>query len=518
MPRPFRREVRAHVCSALVPDRHISQRLDELAAAETEAAPAEQSNLSPGDGGDRVAPGTSIGRFTVVGPLGRGGMGTVVSARDPRLDREVAIKLVSGGGDAEGAAGRDRLLREGRAMAKLRHPNVVAVYEVGEHLGQVYLAMEQVDGGTLRHALRELRARGGADWRAVLDLFIAAGRGLAAAHERGMVHRDFKPENVLVDDSGRVLVADFGLVDTSESLAALDGDEGVAVHERLTLGGVVAGTPAYMAPEQHRGQPVDPRADQFSFCVALYEALYGELPFAGDTRRSYVDAVTRGEIRLSPPQRSVPRWLRDTLARGLAADPEARYPSMDALLAELGADPKRLRRLGHRERALAVAGGAAFVAAWGAALFGYGIRITYEALYIANGAFGVLMFALAYLGRRTFARTTFNLKVIGIALAMGPMLVGVVAGGQLLDIPPISVAILHLVVVGACMLLAAITLDGRLWLSAATYFAGFFIAALWPSLFGATLLTVHLIVGANLYITLDARGREQRAGKCIAGR
>jgi hypothetical protein len=478
---------------------------EELAAADTEvAAPAQRDGLAV----DGLNPGTSIDRFTIIGSLGRGGMGTVVSAYDPRLEREVAIKLVSQGSGSGGDDSRERLVREARALAKLRHPNVVAVYEVGEHQGQVYLAMEKVAGGDLRQALRALHRDGNATWRRILDRFISAGRGLAAAHAGGMVHRDFKPENVLVDDDSRVLVADFGLVGTTGETSELEPADGSTVHDRLTRRDVIMGTPAYMAPEQHLGMPVDARADQFAFCVALYEALYGELPFAGETRKQYVGAMTRGELRAPRPVRKVPRWLRDILARGLSPDPAARYASMDALLAELGADPIRQLRLGRRERTLATGGGVAVVAAWGGAMFGLDVELTYAALYASNLGFLILMILGAFAGRRVFARTSFNRKVISISIGIGATLLVLAAGGHLLAIPPDALGILHLVVIGGFMLTTAITVDPRLGVSAAVYFAGFLAAAARQEMFLAIVLVGHIIVGMNLFIILGARGRQ----------
>jgi hypothetical protein len=476
---------------------------DTLAAADTEVADASIEEPSRGV---ELSPGARIGRFTVVGSLGRGGMGTVVSAHDPDLDRQVAIKLVSRGAGSFGEEARERLVREARALAKLRHRNVVAVYEVGEHEGQVYLAMERVEGGTLRRALRDLGGGEHTPWRQILDLFVAAGRGLAAAHASGMVHRDFKPENVLVDADGRILVVDFGLVGTTGELTGLDTGGGASVHDRLTRHDVVMGTPAYMAPEQHLGMPVDARADQFAFCVALYEALYGALPFEGNTRKRYVGAMTRGELRPIPAERKIPRWLHETLARGLAPDPAARFSSMEALLAELGADPHRLFRLGQRERMLGIGGGVLVVAAWGGVLLGLGVELSYTALYASNLGFLLLSAIAAVAGRRAFARTTFNLQALSLSLAIGATLVTLVVGGHLLAIPPQALGVLHLIVLGGIMVTAAIALNPKFGLSAAVYFVGFLIAAAWPHAFFVVVLVGHLIVGANLYVILGSRG------------
>ncbi len=231
--------------------------------------------------------GPAIGRFLVGGVLGQGGMGVVMRARDPELGRDVAIKLLQPG--QRGLAGL-RLGREAQAMAKLSHPNVVNVYDVGEHDGAMYIAMELVEGSTLR-AWRQAATR---TWREVLAMYVAAGRGLAAAHAAGLVHRDFKPDNVLVGADGRPRVTDFGLV-AADGRAVESGDtRGAALDANLTVQGSVLGTPAYMAPEQWRGETVDPRTDQFAFCVALWEALHGERPFEGETTAVVRQAILDG--------------------------------------------------------------------------------------------------------------------------------------------------------------------------------------------------------------------------------
>ena len=258
-----------------------------------------------------------VGRYRITGVLGAGGMGTVYAAHDPELDRAIAVKLVRPRGVASDEA-RARFVREARALAKVSHPNVVTVFDVGTHGDQIFVAMERVAGGTLRGWLATPRS-----WRAIVAMFVAVGRGLAAVHAHGLVHRDFKPDNVLVDGE-RPRVADFGLA----TVGPVSGD--------------VSGTPSYMAPEQFAGQTTDARADQFSFCVALYEALYGERPFAGSTVDELAHAVTTGTIR--PARGATPAWLRAAVLRGLAADPAARYPSTEALLRAIDRDPARTRR------------------------------------------------------------------------------------------------------------------------------------------------------------------------------
>ncbi len=258
-------------------------------------------------------PGARFGRYEVRGKLGQGACGIVYEAKDDALERRVAIKLVRT--EADTPLVRARLVREGQVLARVNHPNVVHVYEVGEDEGRVFVAMELVDGATLREWVRE-RPR---PWVEVLDACIAAGRGLAAVHAQGLTHRDFKPDNVMVGDAhpgdervaARVRVMDFGL---ARLLA--DG----AASSETTITAKIAGTPAYMAPEQRLGEAVDARADQYSFCVTVWEALHGRRPTSSERAR------TRG------PRRGVPRWIRAVLQRGLRADPTARWPDMAALL------------------------------------------------------------------------------------------------------------------------------------------------------------------------------------------
>ena len=277
-----------------------------------------------------------VGRYQLCEELGAGAMGVVYRARDPRLDRAIAIKLVRDGG--AGPGGSARLLREAQAMARLRHPNVVPIFDVGPAGGAVFLAMPLLEGGTLRSWLGD-RPR---SVDAILDRFVAAGRGLAAAHGAGLVHRDFKPDNVLLDADGEVHVGDFclarlardepGPVEPMDELAA----------DELTRTGAVVGTPPYMAPEQLRGLPIDARADQFSFCVALWEAIHGERPFPSPKRGveqpllARLAAIASGPVMPAPgPGR--PAWIAELLARGLASDPDRRWPSLQALLDAIAA-------------------------------------------------------------------------------------------------------------------------------------------------------------------------------------
>ncbi|HZI10733.1 MAG TPA: protein kinase, partial [Myxococcus sp.] len=292
--------------------------------------------------------GTAVGRYLVLEMLGGGGMGVVYRAYDPELDRRVALKLLRVGAlglDAE--EGRAHLVREAQAMARVSHPHVVPIYDVGTFGQQVFLAMELVEAQTLRQWLKASPR----PWRQVLAVLVDAGRGLAAAHAAGVVHGDFKPENVLVGKDGRVRVTDFGLARSANPLA-----------QEAQGAQVAGGTPAYMAPEQlDPDAHPDERSDQFAFCVALYEALHGERPFAAATVRELLAAVRAGKVRPAPRGSAVPPWLRRVVVRGLAVSPMDRHGSMDALLAALQHDPAA-----RWTRTLQVAGsGALLVAAVG---------------------------------------------------------------------------------------------------------------------------------------------------------
>jgi serine/threonine protein kinase len=298
--------------------------------------------------GDEVAP-TTVGRFRIVRRVGVGALGIVYAAFDPALHREVALKVLRADRTGGGEGGdRERILAEARAMARLAHPHVVTVHEVGVHEGRVFIAMELVDGETLREWLAQPR-----EWPEVLPVLLAAGRGLAAAHAAGLVHRDFKPDNVLVGRDARVRVTDFGLARASA------GD---------VLTTTLAGTPAYMAPEQHDGLPCTPAADQFAFAVTACEALYGRRPFAGDDAAAMAAAKRAPLASVARAASPVPPRIERALLRGLAPTPDARWPSVTALLDALEHDPRRKTRrvvaLVVVGLALAVALAAAFLQMW----------------------------------------------------------------------------------------------------------------------------------------------------------
>jgi len=351
-------------------------------------APMPASASAPGQTSmpELVEPGigTNHGRYVVLEVLGRGAMGQVLRAYDPKLQREVALKLVSGRTLDPNA--RERMLREAQAMAQLSHPNVVAVHDVEESDAGVVLVMEYVRGPTLR------RWAPGRAWPEIVARLVEAGRGLAAAHAVGLLHRDFKPDNVLVSESGTAKVTDFGLAkltssgSRSQSGQSFDGSSGLlelsrssAMLERsrssesfepsrssgasrasesgasvassaggsldavLTRVGTVMGTPRYMAPEQHRGEPLSPAADQYAFCISLWEALVGQPPHRAQSLRKLLDEKLRDPPAWPGGAPAIPGPLHAALRRGLAAEPDARFPSMEALLEALGYDPRKRR-------------------------------------------------------------------------------------------------------------------------------------------------------------------------------
>jgi tetratricopeptide (TPR) repeat protein len=329
--------------------------------------------------------GTMVGRYLLTQRVGLGGMGSVYAAYDPELDRKVAVKLLHGesGHGSSGSASRGRLLREAQAMAKLSHPAVVTVHDVGLFGKQVFVAMEFVEGETLREFMRAAKR----PWRETLAVFLQAGEGLAAAHAAGLIHRDFKPSNVVISTDGRARVLDFGLArraeqdepspdpkDGSQSrppalITRMEGEISVSMSVsrssldiHMTQAGSIMGSPAYMSPEQHMGRDTDPSSDQFSFCVSLFEALYKERPFISEDHRTLVYAILEQRIRTPPRDSGVPKSIHRAILRGLSPNPTDRYPSMQELLDDLRRDPSRSARRWLASLAIAaVLGGGAFV-------------------------------------------------------------------------------------------------------------------------------------------------------------
>ncbi len=308
--------------------------------------------------------GTCVGRYLIADVLGQGGMGVVYRAFDPDLNRPVALKMMKvkklpGQNTIDCGKDRSRLLREAQALAQLSHPNVVTVHDVGAFEDVVFLAMELVEGQTLDRWLRREKPAGAE----ILAVLMAAGRGLAAAHQVGIIHRDFKPANIIIGSDGRVRVLDFGLaraadlanakhpVPVAEALRGAGGDETEDseswdnsqssvnyLSSDLTQAGAIVGTRNYMAPEQFEGRALDERTDQFAFCVVLFEAWCGFRPFQANSDRWLVRRMKAGKVTL-PVDELVPAWVMKILLRGLAAKPADRYHSMGEILAALADDP-----------------------------------------------------------------------------------------------------------------------------------------------------------------------------------
>ncbi len=332
------------VCQLCAVTRPDLQPVDPTASIEQTHIPSEPSN----PGIDTVAPGSTVGRYVVHHRLAAGGMGVIYTAYDPQLDREVALKLLRGTRTQSGldSGGQARLLREAQAMAQLSHPNVLPVYDVGTHANSVFVAMELVKGHTLDKWVTA-KPRG---WQEILDLFVQAGRGLVAAHDAGLIHRDFKPSNVLIGADDRPRVADFGIarsvraVDRPVKPPTTDSGRVVSLSTPLTQAGALMGSPGYMAPEQYAGGATSAATDQFSYCVALYEAFYGERPFKGGTIAELAHAATIGRVPPAPKGSAVPPWIHRVIEQGLAPDPAQRHPSMAALLIALSRDPAQAAR------------------------------------------------------------------------------------------------------------------------------------------------------------------------------
>ena len=334
----------------------VSRRVEHQESVETPVLPSsgERSRAA-------LPPSTRVGRYVVLGELGEGGMGRVYAAYDPELDRRIALKLLRPelATRRDPSMGRARLLREAQAMARLSHPNVLTVHDVGEidsgildgdgarSLGTplVFIAMELVDGKDVRAWMLERRR----SWREVVAVFVQAGEGLAAAHDAGLLHRDFKPDNVLIDDRNHVRVMDFGLARGFDERADNDprelavGTSSASLDHSLTHPDAAMGTPPYMPPEQWRHGELDPRADQFAFCVSMWEALYGTRPYRASAQSTVRETIESGSITPPDGEHSAPLWLRQALERGLEPDPERRHASMRALVDLLQRRPRRRR-------------------------------------------------------------------------------------------------------------------------------------------------------------------------------
>ncbi|NVB85332.1 MAG: serine/threonine protein kinase [Kofleriaceae bacterium] len=331
----------------------------DIELLETAAASVVPSTrVTRGTTGEPPVQGRRMGRYTLIERLGAGAMGVVWRAEDPTLGRSVAVKLLRRVDESL----TERLVREARSMAAVNHPNVVTVYEVGESDdGTTFIAMELVAG----QSLRQWQSKTGHTVPELVEAYIAAARGLGAAHAAGIIHRDFKPDNVLVADDGRVRVTDFGLASSKPKPGSAAARVASIGDVNLTTSGSVLGTPAYMAPEQFVGGNVDPRTDQFNFCVSLWEALYGERPFDGKTFSELGDNVCDGKVKAPPAGSQVSSALHAILLKGLSVKPGDRYATMHELIVELGRDrAKPWRRTAIVSAALAGVLALGLVADW----------------------------------------------------------------------------------------------------------------------------------------------------------
>ena len=441
-----------------------------------------------------------IGRFVVLRQLGEGGMGVVYSAYDEQLDRRVALKLLRPGRD-NSERNQSRMQREARAMAKLSHPNVVQVYEVGRYEEQVFLAMEFVQGKTLAVWLKAAPRT----WQQILDVMVQAGQGLHAAHEAGVIHGDFKPDNILIDALDKARVVDFGLSRRADPAGSSLRAQQLADTPGRSLSGAplttpttpntptpvtpsppttdatradyvprrssarVAGTPAYMAPEQHRHNPADQRSDQFSFCVTLYLALYGRHPFAGGSLLELVINLTDGRIHAAPPGHAVPVGVYAAISRGLSVDPDHRFPTMVDLIAELGRGSGRARdpefdlSIARRQRILL--GGVVGVAVLGVTTAIILASETDDHLpspttnVFAGAVVNTLVFTLTWVFRGSLLKNTINRRVMAWLAVSSLALLAHRAIAAYSGVPVGATMVNDLIILGSVAMMAAVSIE-----------------------------------------------------------
>ena len=481
-----------------------------------------------------------IGRFAVLRQLGEGGMGVVYSAYDEELDRRVALKLLRPGRD-NSPRNQARMQREARAMAKLSHPNVVQVYEVGRFEEQVFVAMEFVQGRTLGVWLRAQEHT----WLEILGVMVQAGRGLQAAHEAGVIHADFKPDNVLIDAEDRVRVVDFGLsrradpasaslraaassstAGSSRSGSSATGEAAVSMpaaslslrpvprpHSDLDDSGRlrpgeeprsnarIAGTPAYMAPEQHRHHPADQRSDQFSFCVTLFTALHGKHPFAGGSLLELVINLTDGKMHPPPADTQVPAVVHAVVVRGLALDPDARWPSLaellDALEKASGRDKDPEFDLSVAKQQRVVLAGIIATSILGMSLWvilgsAKDLMPSPEVNAMAGAIINAVLFTIIFVFRGPLLRNTINQRVTAwLVVSSIAMLVHRVIT-MLLDVPVATTMALDLLLLGSIAALAATTVERWIGWTATLLLTSAMLAAVLPG-FSSVILAVAVV-------------------------
>ncbi len=423
-----------------------------------------------------------IGRYVLLKQLGEGGMGIVFAAYDDQLDRKVALKLLheakTGPSDQ-----RQRMLREAQAMARVSHPNVVHVYDVGELNDRIFISMEYIDGMTLTAWQEQPR-----NWTEILDMYRQAGQGLLAAHGNGLVHRDFKPDNVLIDKENHVRVADFGLARLQDSAPPIEAAPVLSDAEHpltgaaLTRPGAISGTPGFMSPEQYHGAAIDGLSDQFSFCVALYDALFGRLPFAGDSLAEQAREVLAGRVRPPPEVSDVPRSIRQALLRGLSLDPQQRFPSMTELLAalelEVKSDPTAAHDARRRFSVLILGVATLLTMLIGFRSWHGGLTVRSLFAFAVIGNLVVFVFAMAF--RRSLFVHSFH-RSISVIVLIGLSTWTAIRGLCLqLQIDVLKLIPIDLMLLGGFHAIIAYQYLVRLWWLVGFLIAGSLLAALRP--------------------------------------
>ncbi len=416
--------------------------------------------------GELPIAGARLGRYTILDELGRGAMATVYTAYDDQLDRKVAIKLIRNP--------NVRVQQEARAVARISHPNVVQIYEIGTFEGHDFIAMELIDGINLT-TWQRARSRNIHD---IIAMYAQAGRGLAAAHRAGLVHRDVKPDNVIVDSSGRPRVSDFGLAHVRDPAEDLEHDPTLASADDLaTHDDPVVGTPAYMAPEQLLGGEVDARADQFGLCASLYEAVYGVRPYRGGSIEELRASARAGVLQEPPPGATVPPALRALLRRGLARNPADRWPSLAALLDQLDLldvqrDPAAA---GSQRRRMVVALIVVCIAALGMQLGSGatdGADIHLGRLLATPVAVLVVMAFGVYLARAALPRNSHHRRMITVlfTIILGYIIVPLI--GTLAGFSAPQIVLIEMLLMGHAFLAAAPIVSPALLLSCVISWVG----------------------------------------------
>ncbi len=467
---------------------------------------------------------TQLGRYALLRKLGEGGMGVVYAAYDEELDRRVALKLIhpSLQGDAQVRA---RILREAQALARVSAPNVVTIYQTGEVDGQVFIAKEFVNGTTLT----KWQAEPERSWQDILRMYLDAGQGLLAAHHAGLIHRDFKPDNVLIGKDGRPRVADFGLarMDSKSGNNTTLASGRIATVARpgahqpimanMTQAGTTLGTPLYMSPEQHLGEATDARSDQFSFCVALYEALYNKLPFAGNTIESLAFNTISGKIQPRPTGSKIPTVVHQAIVRGLSASPTARFPSMRELLAALSYDPTIDRTAGPRVRRRVTTNMIAFMliaAAGPSVLHRLGLSEFTASLAISFAY--LLVFVFMAVRFRRALKNPFHRGFLVYGTVFGAQVLTIQLVGLSVGLSNSQVATLDLVALSAMTSVAAALVMPRMWTMALLGILAVAVAVLSP-VYAQHLSSAVVVVTTIVSLLLWNRAAVIRTPRSIPG-